>query len=58
MNPEAVEDAVRQAYRFGEKIESQGERVRIQGYFGKLRIEMWVNRSTKTIETAYPITNK
>lgn len=53
-----MENAVREAYHYGQKIESQGERVRIQGYSGKLKIEMWVNRSTKTIETAYPIANQ
>jgi hypothetical protein len=50
-----VERAVRQAYRFGEKISSQGERVLVRGQYERITIEMWVNRATRTIETAYPV---
>ncbi|NJL29551.1 MAG: hypothetical protein HC897_17525 [Thermoanaerobaculia bacterium] len=55
MSREAVEKAVRFAYRFGEKVGSQGERVIVRGTFDGITIEMWVNTATKTIETAYPV---
>lgn len=50
-----VERAVRQAYRFGKKVGGQGERALIRGRHEGLTIEMWVNRATKTIESAYPV---
>src|SRR4029079_8300499 len=55
MREQQVESAIRQAYRYGEKLKSQGERVLMRGRAGGLTIEMWVNRATKTIETAYPV---
>lgn len=55
MGLKQVERAVREAYRFGEKIGSQGERVLLRGRSAGLTIEMWVNRATKTIESAYPV---
>jgi RHS repeat-associated protein len=55
MNARQVERAVREAYRLGEKVGSQGERVLMRGQSAGLTIEMWVNRATKTIETAYPV---
>ena len=51
MTTQQIERAVRQAYRYGKKVETQGERVRVRGD----GIEMWVNTKTKTIETAYPL---
>lgn len=50
-----IEKAVRQAYRYGERVATQGERVMVRGEYGGTRIEMWVNTQTRTIETAYPI---
>jgi RHS repeat-associated protein len=50
-----IEQSIRQAYRYGKKILTQGERVLMQGEANGLKIEMWVNKATKTIETAYPI---
>ena len=46
-----VEKAVREAYRYGKRIETQGDRVRVRGN----GIEMWVNIKDKAIETAYPV---
>lgn len=47
--------AIRQAYRNGEVLQSQGaERVFVRGPFESGYIEMWVNRATKTIESAWP----
>ncbi len=45
-----IEKAVRQAYRFGKRIKTQGDTVKIRGN----GIEMWVNIKTKVTETAYP----
>ena len=55
MSARQVERAVRQAYRYGERVAVQGERVLVRGEYGGMRIEMWVNTQTRTIETAYPI---
>jgi len=49
-----VERAVRAAYRAGEKVASQGERVLMRGEAAGLTIEMWVNKVQRLIETAYP----
>jgi hypothetical protein len=56
MNPSQIEKAIRQAYRHGEKILTQGDRVKMRGPFGDTGgvVEMWVNTETKIIETAYP----
>jgi hypothetical protein len=54
--PANIESAVREAYRFGKNVETQGDRVRIIGFSNDgLPIEMWVNTATKEIETAYPL---
>jgi hypothetical protein len=55
MSVDQVEKAVRQAYRYGERVATQGNRVLVRGEHGGTRIEMWVNTDTRTIETAYPI---
>jgi len=56
MNAQQVERAIRDAYRHAERVRTQGERVLIRGTSPKtgLRIEMWVNTQTNTIDTAYP----
>jgi hypothetical protein len=50
-----VENTVRQAYRTAERILSQEERVLVRGSANGITVEMWVNKATKTIETAYPV---
>ncbi len=50
-----VERVVRAAYRMSSKVGSQGERVLMQGDAAGLTIEMWVNKTERLIETAYPI---
>jgi hypothetical protein len=50
MTQAQVEKAIRNAYRHGEALKSQGingERVFVSGPFGSGRIEMWVNKETK-----------
>jgi hypothetical protein len=57
MTQAQVEKAIRNAYRHGEALKSQGingERVFVSGPFGSGRIEMWVNKETKIIESAWP----
>ncbi|AGP41251.1 FG-GAP-like repeat-containing protein [Sorangium cellulosum] len=55
MTETQVERAIRHAYRHGEVLHSQGaDRVFVRGPFGEGLIEMWVNKSTKQIETAWP----
>jgi hypothetical protein len=55
MNSKSIERAIREAYRYGEKVGSQRLRVLVQGASGGMTIEMWLNRATSMIETAYPI---
>jgi hypothetical protein len=55
MSEQAVEAAVRGAYRVGQRVRSQGDRVLVRGQFGGFTIEMWVNRVSRLIETAYPV---
>src|ERR1051325_1543969 len=53
MSAKQIERVVRQAYRYGQKIKTRGDRVLIRGSYGKLQIDMWVNTVTRVIETAY-----
>ncbi|MEN9365832.1 MAG: hypothetical protein RL489_190 [Pseudomonadota bacterium] len=54
MSRDQVQRAVRDAYRCGEVLQSQGDRVFVRGPYGNGKIEMWVNKVTKTIESAWP----
>jgi RHS repeat-associated protein len=54
MSVSQVENAVRQAYRYGQRVATQGNRVVVRGESGGAKIEMWINTDTRTIETAYP----
>ena len=55
MSEKGIERAIREAYRFGQRIGGEGDRILMQGHSGGLTIEMWVNRATRMIETAYPV---
>ena len=44
-----------EAYRFGTKVGGQGERAVVRGQAAGLTNEMYVNTTTKMIETAYPV---
>jgi len=56
MTETQIERAIRQAYRYGSKVGSQGgERVLMEGESNGLVIQMWLNKTTRTIETAYPV---
>ena len=50
-----IENAVKDAYAFSQRVQTQGPKVKLQGSGGGLIIEMWVNLETKVLETAYPI---
>lgn len=54
MTPQKIESVVRNAYKVCKKLQTQGDRVLVVGTADGLTIEMWVNTTTKTIETAYP----
>jgi hypothetical protein len=54
MSQQSIESAVRGAYRDSEILARQGDRYLMRGPWGKSSIEMWVNKSTKTIESAWP----
>jgi RHS repeat-associated protein len=56
MSPTQIESTIRQAYRMSSVAgPSQGPRAFLEGSANGLTIEMWVNRETRTIETAYPV---
>ncbi len=55
MSLEAVKAAVEDAYRHGRKVSVQGDRVLVEGTSQGITIQMWVNKVTLTIETAYPV---
>jgi Bacterial EndoU nuclease len=51
-----IESTIRQAYRRSSVAgPSQGDRVFLRGSANGLNLEMWVNKRTNTIETAYPV---
>jgi RHS repeat-associated protein len=54
MSEKAIERAVREAYKNGSKLATQGERVLVEGKGAGLTIRMWVNKVTRTIESAWP----
>ncbi|UIX35156.1 DUF6531 domain-containing protein [Streptomyces sp. GQFP] len=56
MSAKKIESTIMTAYRFAVTAgPSQGERVFLRGMAEGLEIEMWLNKSTKLIETAYPV---
>lgn len=56
MSKAQVEKAVREAYRFGQKITTQGDRVLVEGVTRDgLKVRVWLNKLTKRVETAFPV---
>lgn len=49
-----IEGSIRQAYRYGQKKLTQGDRIFVEGTGGGRKIQMWVNKATKTVESAWP----
>jgi len=55
MSKNEIKNAVKEAYESSKVVKTQGDRVKIQGtYDGNKTIEMWVNKTDKVLETAYP----
>jgi RHS repeat-associated protein len=56
LNEKGVEAAVHQAYSAATTISVQGDRVLLYGVTKTgMAVEMWLNRATSIIETAYPV---
>jgi RHS repeat-associated protein len=56
LNEQGVLTAIKQAYATATKISMQGERVLLSGTTKTgMTVEMWLNRATNMIETAYPV---
>ncbi|HEU4886918.1 MAG TPA: hypothetical protein VFV49_03455 [Thermoanaerobaculia bacterium] len=55
MSERQIERAIREAYRNGRTVSTQGDTVRVLGQSNGLTIEMWVNKATRIIESAYPV---
>jgi RHS repeat-associated protein len=57
MSTPQVEATVRSAYQnVLKRVSTQGERMLLQGTAANgIKVEMWLNNTTRTIETAYPI---
>ncbi|GAA3622533.1 EndoU domain-containing protein [Flavivirga jejuensis] len=51
-----IENMIKTAYSNAKRIKTQGDRIKVVGQAkdGTV-IEIWVNKVTKTIETAYPL---
>jgi hypothetical protein len=54
MTKKQIENAIRQAYRYGKKVQTQEEVVVIIGEYQGMKIKMYVNTEKKIIESAYP----
>jgi hypothetical protein len=50
-----IEKAIRQAYRCGKNVGRQGDLVKVEGMSNGLKVRMYVNTGTKTIESAFPV---
>lgn len=56
LNERGVMAAIKQAYGSASTIHVQGERVLLSGVTKTgMAVEMWLNKTTKMIETAYPV---
>ncbi len=56
LTKEQIQKVVKGAYKnVDQKLKTQGERILVRGKFEKWTVEMWINKDTKIVETAYPI---
>jgi len=55
MSERGIMSAIRDAYMSSTKVAVQGERVLLRGWGAGMEIEMWFNKATNVIETAYPV---
>jgi hypothetical protein len=59
LNKTQIQSVVRDAYKnVYKKVKTQGDRILVRGKSGKWDIEMWVNKQSKQVETAYPLEHK
>ena len=54
MTAPMIERAIRIAYSCCEKVQTQGDRVFLEGHYDRYTIQMWLNLVTKVIESAWP----
>jgi hypothetical protein len=55
LNKNQIKAVIKDAYKnIYKKVQTQGDKIRVRGKSGKWDIEMWVNKKTNKIETAYP----
>jgi len=55
MSATQIECAIVEAYRGAKKLANQGERILVEGTTSSgMKIEMWVYKMKRLIETAYP----
>ena len=52
--PIMAEKMIRVAYQYGERVKSQGDKVKVIGSWGDMVIEIWINVKTYIIESAWP----
>ncbi|MGV3502783.1 MAG: RHS repeat domain-containing protein, partial [Adhaeribacter sp.] len=57
MNTSQIERTVRSAYQnVTDKLQTQGDRMLLRGISSSgIQVEMWLNKNTRTIESAYPV---
>lgn len=55
MSPQAIESAIREAYRYSDVVSSSAETLVLRGSGGGYTIEMIFDRVTGIIKTAYPV---
>lgn len=56
MTDKQIINTVKDAYKnVHTKLKTQGDNILVRGTSGGIEVEMWINKTTKTIETAYPI---
>lgn len=59
MSERGVMAAIRQAYQSSSTVSVQGERLLLRGATRTgVTVEMWFNKATKVIETAYPVVGR
>jgi len=56
MTSKQIEKLVKSAYKTAKRVKTQGDRIKLIGTASNgTKIEMWLNKATKTLETAYPL---
>ena len=53
MSPDQIKKAVLEAYANAKNLLTQGCKVRLIGRYWNMKIEMWLDKAKKVIDTAY-----